>query len=63
MAGSRGVEGGFKPWPTAPKDLAVYRPDQWSRKRDWYRARGRVGPSLGRRLPSIIAMAPPEDEQ
>ena len=44
------------PWPTdhvvdgKPRDLATYRPEQWTAKSLWYMARADVARSLGRKV-------------
>jgi hypothetical protein len=52
------TDGGERPWPTTPKNLAVYIPEQWNHGRQqWHAARADVARSLGRRaLPEIAAM-------
>ena len=48
---------GELPWPTKPKNLAVYVASEWSCGHVWRSARSAVAHSLGRRcLPEICAM-------
>jgi hypothetical protein len=43
--------------PDEPKDLAVFRPEQWFCKVDWHAARSSVAHSLNRKcIPEINAM-------
>ena len=48
---------GMLPWPRVPKDLAVYRPDQFVDVQAWHAARAAVARSLNRSaLPEIRGM-------
>jgi hypothetical protein len=57
------TDGGELPWPRAyvyrgrPRDLEIYRPEEWTDGEDWHAARSSVAHSLGRKcLPEIQAM-------
>jgi hypothetical protein len=48
---------GMLPWPRVPKDLAVYRRDQFPDVQRWHQARAQVARSLNRlALPEIRGM-------